>query len=133
LIVVDTSVLVDFLRGTRTPAAERLRRLEVDETPYAVPAVCAQEVIQGAADEEEWTALVRVFRTQRLVVADDPWSTHLGAARIYYDCRRRGLTIRSSVDCFIAQLVLERNDALLHADADYERIQEVRPLRTLTE
>ena len=133
MIVVDSSALVDFLRGRSTPAAECLRQLEVDQTPYAVPAICAQEVIQGAADEAEWTTLVRTFKTQRLVVADDAWSTHLGAARIYYECRRRGLTIRSSIDCYIAQLVLERDDVLLHADSDYNHIRQVCPLRTLIE
>jgi predicted nucleic acid-binding protein len=61
----------------------------------------------------------------------DQWSTHRDAARIYYDCRRKGLTIRSSIDCFIAQLVLEEDGVLLHDDGDFERIREVRPLQTL--
>jgi predicted nucleic acid-binding protein len=133
LIVTDTSVLVDFLRGRASPAVDRLHQLEIDGTPYAVPAICAQEVIQGAASEREWTTLVRFFQSQQLAVPADAWATHLSAGRIFYDCRRRGLTIRSTIDCFIAQLVLERDDVLLHSDADYERIARVRPLQMLTE
>jgi predicted nucleic acid-binding protein len=55
----------------------------------------------------------------------------VAAARIFFDCRRRGLTVRSAVDCLIAQLVLEVDGVLLHDDDDFERIRTVRPLRTL--
>ena len=132
MIVVDTSVLVDFLRGHASPAVDRLRQLELDEIPFAIPVVCAQEVLQGALDEAEWNTVLRLMESQHLAVSTDPISTHVGAARIYYDCRRAGITIRSSTDCLIAQLVLEREDVLLHSDVDYTRISQVRPLQTLT-
>ncbi len=53
------------------------------------------------------------------------------AARINFDCRRKGMTVRSAVDCFIAQLVLEEDGILLHDDDDFEKIRSVRPLKTL--
>ena len=56
---------------------------------------------------------------------------HIAAARIYFDCRRRGSTVRSSLDCYIAAIALERGDELLHDDEDFEAIKRVRPLRTL--
>ena len=56
---------------------------------------------------------------------------HRQAARIYYDCRRRGLTIRSTIDCYIAQLALDHDLAVLHDDRHYEAIRRVRPLKTL--
>ncbi len=46
-------------------------------------------------------------------------------------CRRRGLTVRSTVDCFVAQLVLEVEGTLLHNDGDFELIAKVRPLQLL--
>lgn len=49
---------------------------------------------------------------------------------VLIDCRRKGLTIRSSIDCFIAQLVLEEDGILLHDDGDFESIRRVRPLKT---
>ncbi len=131
LIVVDTSVLISFLRGWQTDAALRLRSLELAGEPFALPVVCCQEVLQGARDEREWRLLDAYLGSQQLLAPDDPRSTHAGAARIYYDCRRRGLTVRSSVDCLIAQLVLDHSAVLLHEDSDFERIREVRPLRTL--
>ncbi len=131
MIVVDTSVLIDFFRGSRTPGAERLRRIEVEERPFAIPSICCQELLQGARDEREWQLLHDYLHTQRLLSASDPWATHSRAARIFFDCRRHGITIRSTVDCWIAQLVLDAEGVLLHNDEDFERIAGIRQLTTL--
>jgi predicted nucleic acid-binding protein len=131
LIVVDTSVLVDFLKGRKTAATDALRRLEIEDMPYAIPAFCCQELLQGAKDQREWELLLEHLLSQRVLASRDPLSSHIEAARIYYDCRRKGMTVRSAVDCFIAQLVLEEDGILLHYDDDFEKIRSVRPLKTL--
>lgn len=133
MIVVDSSVLIDLFKGVENAPVDRLRALEDERIPFAIPTVCAQEVLQGARNEREWKLLAEYLTTQWLLSPTDAWESHLDAARIYFDCRRRGLTIRSSTDCLIAQLVLEREGILLHNDTDFERIAKVRPLRTLTE
>ena len=69
-------------------------------------------------------------QTQRLVAPEEGGSHDERTARIRYDGRRRGVTIRSTVDCTIAQLVLDHDGTLLHDDDDFERIREIRPLRT---
>jgi predicted nucleic acid-binding protein len=51
------------------------------------------------------------------------------AARIFFDLRRRGRTVRSSIDCCIAQIAIENDVLLLHRDRDFEVIAELRPLR----
>jgi predicted nucleic acid-binding protein len=131
VIVVDSSVLIAFFRGHQNPAVERLVQLEAQEIPFLLPGVCFQEVLQGARNEREWGLLEEYLSSQELLYSSNPASTYREAARIYYDCRRRGLTIRSSVDCFIAQLVLEIEGTLLHKDGDYESIARVRPLQLL--
>jgi predicted nucleic acid-binding protein len=133
MIVVDTSVLVDFFRGITTAASNRFARLENEATPFWLPTVCCQELIQGARDDREWRLLHDYLSVQRLIAPQDSWATHLGAARIFFDCRRSGITLRSSVDCLIAQLTLECDGLLLHDDEDFQRIREVRPLRDLQE
>jgi predicted nucleic acid-binding protein len=60
-----------------------------------------------------------------------PVESYLEAARIYFDCRRRALTVRSSVDCLVAQVALDNKLVLLHSDRDFDAIARVRPLRTL--
>lgn len=131
MILVDTSVLVDFLRGKQTRAAEELTRaLEADHEIVLTPEV-VQEVLQGARDESEWRTLKRYLGSQTVAFSRDSLATHLAAARIFFDCRRKGLTLRSSVDCLIAQRALEGGLALLHDDRDYDVIRQVRPLKTL--
>jgi len=131
VIVVDTSVLLDFLRGAPTPGAERLAQLESDEVPFSIPLVCYQELLQGVRDEREWTLLDRQLQTQRLLVPEEPIALHREAARIFFDCHRKGVTVRSTIDCLIAAQVLRVRATLLHNDDDFERILVVRPLKTL--
>jgi predicted nucleic acid-binding protein len=131
MILVDTSVLIPFLRGTDTEAVGCLVRALQDEVPVFVTPIIVQELLQGARDEKEWTALDRRLRNQPLVHPMEPLVTHRRAARIYFDCRRRGLTVRSTIDCLIAQLALEHDFVLLQDDQDYPVIRRVRPLKLL--
>ena len=131
MIVVDTSVLVDLFKGRRTPAVERFRTLEHEGNPYLLPAVCCQELLQGARDEREWRLLEDYLGVQRILACSDVWSTRAKAARIFFDCRRKGITIRNTIDCLVAQLALDASGVLLHDDRDFELIKEVRPLKTI--
>ena len=131
MILVDSSVLIDYLRDRPTAAARCLDRLQQERAYWGVPLVCAQEVLQGARNEDEWRSLKAFFDAQDLVEPAVARAAHVEAARIFYDCRRRGFTVRSSVDCLIAALAIERRDILLHDDDDFEAIAKVRPLRTL--
>ncbi len=132
MILVDSSVLIDYFRGRETPSVKRLDEIEAGQGGgWGLPLVCLQEVLQGARDEREWRALRRALESQLLIEPEDSVAAAVEAARIFFDCRRRGLTVRSSTDCFIAALALERGDVLLHDDADFEAIAKVRPLRTI--
>lgn len=131
MILVDTSVLVDFLAGETTPGTRYLERLVAEDAPFYLTSVVIQEVLQGARDEAEWRRLRSYLRTQLRVDPRDPLHTHLEAARIYFDCRRRGLTVRSTIDCLIAQIALEHDLAILHQDRDFAAIRHVRRLRVL--
>lgn len=125
MIIVDSSVLIDFLKGHDTAATDCLRRLEVSMTPFYLPAICCQEVMQGARDNKEWSLLKEYLETQRIVSSKNPAISHFKAARIYYDCRKKGITVRSTIDCYIAQLTIEHNGSLLHSDKDFEHITQV--------
>ena len=129
MLIVDTSVLISFLRGSATPQAQLLKSCEIEGIPYAIPLICAQEVLQGARDKSEWRVLDEYIFSQELLIPLDPYKTHREAARIYYDCRRRGITVRSGVDCLIAQICIEYKGQLLHEDDDYRRIAKVRKLQ----
>ncbi|WP_242062127.1 PIN domain-containing protein [Nostoc punctiforme] len=87
------------------------------------------ELLQGSLNEQEWTLLSTYLETQNYI---EPlilsWQA---AARIYYDLRRQGLTVRSPIDCCIAQTALENNLLLIHNDRDFETIAQVRSLQHL--
>lgn len=131
MILVDASALIPFLRGTDTAATRCLAQaIEADVPLYLTP-IGVQEVLQGARDEQEWRRLDSYLSTQPLIEPEHALGTCCGAARIYVDCRRRGLTVRGTIDCLIAQPALHHDWVLLDDDRDYEIIRRVRPLRTI--
>ena len=116
---------VDVFRDTSGGTANRVRSLVADDD-VALTRFNQLELLQGAADEREWAMLADFLEGQDYVEASgDTWRD---AARIYFDLRRRGRTVRSPIDCCIAQLAIENNLRLLHNDQDFETITEVRPL-----
>lgn len=126
MILVDTSVWIEVLRdraGRVIAAFERA--LDGDE---AVLARFHQlELLQGARDEREWGLLREYLDAQDyLECSPASWAD---AARIFYELRKRGKTVRSPIDCCIAQIALDHDVLLLHRDRDFEIISEVRPLR----
>ncbi len=129
MIVVDTSVLINFFLGIETTGAKQLQKIEESRTPFYIPEICCQELLQGAKNEKEWILLEEYLETQNRLQPKDSWKTYFSAARIYFDCRKKGITLSGSIDCFIAQLTLENNGVLLHEDADYEKISQVRELK----
>ena len=132
MLFVDTSVLIPFFSGKNNPGTERLVQAEKDLETIAIPIICCQELLQGAINEAHWKKLLSILSTQNVVSLLDPFSSSVSAARIYYDCRKKGITIRSTIDCLIAQIVLENNGVLLHMDKDFEQIAKVRSLRLIT-
>ncbi len=129
MILVDTSVLVAFLRGTTSKASHKLRGVLQQQVPFGINSFIFQEVLQGAKSEREYDALKRYLSSQRFYHLIHPIDSFAAAARIYFDCRRSGLTIRSTIDCVIAQTAIEHNLLLLHDDRDYEAIGSVVPLK----
>jgi predicted nucleic acid-binding protein len=129
VIAVDTTAVIDLLRNRPTRLAKNLELLIELGEPLGFPAPVAQELLQGARDQGEWRVLSRYLSSQQLLLPDG--DTYRRAAKIYYDCRRGRLTIRSSVDCLVAQLALDRGGCLLADDRDYAAIATVRPLQII--
>jgi predicted nucleic acid-binding protein len=126
-ILVDTSVWIDFIRGRRTAVVERLRMVLDRGVTAALTPLVYQEVLQGACDERAFRDYQSFLSPQPLLQPLDATVTCERAARLYFECRRIGLTIRSSVDCLVAQIAVEHDVALLHDDRDFERIAKVAP------
>lgn len=127
MILVDTSVWIDYFRNRQTPAVDLLIGILDHREPYAMTGIVLQELLQGASDEQEWRLLEEYFGTQRFLHPLSPIETHRGAARLFFLCRRQGITPRSAVDCLIAQIAIEHQVPLLHSDRDYLQLAQAIP------
>lgn len=125
MYLVDTSVWVDFFKASPNPAVERLKTLLTAGTEIGLTATILQEILQGTTDDRQFAKYRSYFETQPIYLPRDPIETAITAARIYFDCRRRGITVRSSNDCLIAQTAVEHDLILLHNDEDFRRIGRV--------
>ncbi|MCP4628803.1 MAG: PIN domain nuclease [bacterium] len=125
MILVDTSVWIEIFRD-KTGKIVKAFQKNIGVENYAISRFQQLELLQGAINEKEWGLLEEYLATQYyLETSPDTWSE---AARIYYDLRRKGVTINSPVDCCIAQIALEYGAFLLHLDNDFEKISRIRPL-----
>jgi predicted nucleic acid-binding protein len=127
LFLVDTSVWVDFLRGISTAATGKFKRILAEEQRFGITNVIYQEVLQGAKSEAHFARLESFLRNQVFYHPMHPLGTYTEAARIYAQCRRAGVTIRSSIDCLIAQIAIEHGLFLLHSDRDFDLMAPVIP------
>ena len=125
MILVDTSVWIEIFKD-KTGGAVKTFQESIGSEDYVLCRFSQLELLQGARDEKEWQLLDDYLSTQYyLEASDDTWRE---AAKIYFDLRRRGLTVNSPIDCCIAQIALEHSAILLHRDKDFEKISRVRPL-----
>ena len=127
MFLVDTSVWVDYLRGISTQSVEKLQRILDETRPFGITSLIFQEVLQGTDSDISFARLDAYLRSQRFYHPQDPLTTYAEAARIYFRCRRKGVTIRSTIDCLVAQIAIENDLLLLHSDRDFDDIAAVVP------
>jgi predicted nucleic acid-binding protein len=128
VIVVDTSVWIDFLTDVQTPPAERCAELIENGEPVALTDVILTEVLQGLRSEREARLVeqhLRAFPILRLDRIED----FVLAAELYRKARGAGITIRKTLDCLIAAPCVRTAAPLLHADADFDRLASCSDLR----
>lgn len=125
MFLVDTSVWIDFFKASANPAVERLKEVLTTGVEIGVSTTILQEILQGTADEQQFLKYRSYFETQPIYLPRNPIRSAIAAARLYFDCRRQGITVRSSNDCLIAQTALEHGLVLLHNDEDFRQIGKV--------
>ena len=129
MVLVDTSVWIDYLREQRNEQVVWFEGILEQGIPYGITPVIYQELLQGAESQKSYDRLDEYLSTQHFYEPLDPIESYREAARIYFVCRRSGVTIRSTIDCLIAQIALEHDVLLLHNDRDYEAIGRVVSLK----
>lgn len=125
MYLVDTSVWIDYMRDVENEVTARFDKIQERGHPFGITALIYQEVLQGAASPAKFDYLVDFMNSQHFYHPEHPIESYKEAARIYFDCRRAGVTIRSAIDCLIARVAIENDLFLLHNDGDFEYIARI--------
>jgi predicted nucleic acid-binding protein len=122
MLLVDSTVWIDWLRGNDTDAVRFVQSRESQEE-LALTQMIYLEVLQGVISQRQFEATRRVLGAQTLVQPLEPVATFEDAAQLYRSARQQGLTIRKPTDCLIAAIALEQNALLVHNDRDFLALQ----------
>lgn len=123
MIVVDTTVWIDFLNGADRRHVDELVSLIRSDAGIALVDVTLTEVLQGIRDEAQVRLVddrLSAFEVLRLESLED----FRRAAALHRTARRHGLTVRRTIDCLIASVCIREHLPLLHNDADFDRLAE---------
>ena len=118
MILVDSSVWVDYFKGTITAQTARLDGLLGNE-PLAIGDLILTEVLQGFADETDFNE-ARKMLTSLVVVELGGQDVAIQAAKNFRTLRRKGATVRKTIDTVIATRCIESGYDLLHNDRDFD-------------
>ena len=127
-ILVDTSAWIDFFNGISNSPRVSLRKLLEAEEEVCISNYILTETLQGFKDDKEFKAAKKHLLNLPILGLAFP-ELYISAAQLYRTCRKRGITIRKTADCLIAQTAIEHGVPLLHNDKDFDRIASVSSLQ----
>ena len=128
MILVDSSVWIDFFRGTVTPEAEMLDSLLGTE-PIATGDLILTEVLQGFVSDRDFNQAKKLL-TSLVVVNLAGQDIAIQAAKNFRALRELGVTVRKTIDTVIATHCIESRLALLYSDRDFDPFVEHLGLRS---
>jgi predicted nucleic acid-binding protein len=118
LILVDSSVWIDYFRGAVTAQTEKLDKM-LGHEPLAIGDLMLIEVLQGFAKERDFNAAKKLL-TSLTVVELGGQEIAIRAARNFRALRNLGVTVRKTIDTIIATRCIASGYDLLHNDRDFE-------------
>lgn len=129
MLVVDSSVWIDYFRDAPSPACDALDQLlQEATTKIIVPDLVLYEVLRGFKHEREYRSALQLMRGFEWESAFSP-SLAQEAAQHYRAMVGQGFTIRSALDVMIGAFCIERDYTLLHGDRDFSVMRNLRGLR----
>ena len=127
MLMVDTSVWIDFLADRETPEVAYLQESVEAEETLCFTGVILQELFQGMRSNEQRHVVEHSFLP--FVEIFPSRSTYLLAADLFRKSREAGHPIRSSIDCHLAACFIEQNAVIIETDRDYAYIAKVSNLQ----
>lgn len=118
MILVDSSVWIDYFRGAQTSQVEMLDRL-LGEIPLAVGDIILTEVLQGFTSDRDFNR-ARQFLAAFDVIEIAGVDVTIPAAQNFRRLRALGITVRKTIDTLIATRCIESGHSLLYSDRDFD-------------
>ncbi|WP_373092355.1 PIN domain nuclease [Zhongshania sp.] len=117
MIIVDSSVWIDYFSGADTPQAERLDSV-LGLKPVAIGDLILTEVLQGFRHDKDYRAARKVFEN---ITIFDMLGTQMAikSAENFRALRKKGITVRKTADVIIATFCIEQKLPLLFSDKDF--------------
>jgi hypothetical protein len=128
MVLIDSSVWINFFNGSETESVQTLEDLIAAEEDVCISGYILTEVLQGFRDDRSFETVRRQLLKLTILDLNVP-DSYIKAAQLYRRCRKQGITIRRTADCIIAQTAIENKLFLLHDDADFDKIAQVCPLK----
>jgi predicted nucleic acid-binding protein len=129
LVIVDTTVWVDYLRGARNPETEWLE-LEADRKRLGLTDLILYEVLEGVRGEQEFSQVrSELERFELFEIGGEELA--IAAARNYRRIRTEGLSVQKTIDCLIATFCMANGHALLHRNRDFDAFERILGLAVL--
>ena len=129
MVIVDTTVWIDYLRGSENPETRWLDR-ELQRQRLGLTDLILCEVLQGVREQSAF-ARVRADLLKFQVFETGGSALAIAAAQNYRELRQRGYTVHKTIDCLIATFCLEARHELLHRDRDFDCFEKVLGLRVV--
>jgi predicted nucleic acid-binding protein len=123
MVIVDTTVVIDYLNGIVTPQTTWFDR-EATRQRLGLVDLTVCEVLQGLRSERDAARVLSALREFE-IYSSGGLELAVLAAKHYRDLRSRGRTVRRTVDCLIAAFCLREGHALLHTDRDFDGFEEL--------
>lgn len=128
MILVDSSVWVDYFNGSETIQVKQLDAL-LDKELLAIGDLILTEVLQGFSKNKD-------YKTAKMLLSNLAYFDMLGkpiaikSAENFRYLRKKGVTVRKTIDVIIATFCLEYDLVLLHSDKDFKPFEQYLSLKT---
>lgn len=129
MILIDTSVWIDFFDYPDSPYAKELVHLIDKGEELCLTDINVTEILQGIKEEKIFEE-IRGYLIQFPVVRARSLETYIQAANIYRLCRKMGKTIAKTMDAIIAAVALENGFRVFHRDKDFDLIADCTKLKS---
>jgi len=129
MLLVDTTVWIDFFADRPEPHVMALQKLIENDEDICICGVILAEVLQGIRSDTDYRKTKDYFDV--LILLPMRQIAFVRAAELYRSLRKKGITIRKSVDCMIASVAIEHDLPLLHNDRDFDQIAKHAKLRLM--